>query len=383
MNEKIMSPLRVLDALLLTALLSIALGCGTSAPATDPTDPSDPTAQTNPEDTTTVKGMPGVDYVRVEVFYGTDRARTGLQDPAEFYGGDRGELELGSIIVTVPKGHQVGQLESPVWWKLEFEADPAKHIILEDVNPDRKEVILDRINKSVARSEERALLVFIHGYNVTFEDAARRTAQIAYDLPYDGVPVLYSWPANGSLLDYAADEADARWTATHFKGFLRDLVDESGADKIHLIAHSMGNRVLAAALVELRREIEEPVFNEIVLTAPDIDADVFRRDIAPAILPLADRITLYASSQDKALNLSRSIHGYPRAGESGPDLVLVEGVETVDASHVDTDLLGHNYFAQTQAVLVDLYNLIRYGSSPDQRNLKQEEREGRAYWVLP
>ena len=378
-----MSLPRILDALLLAALLSIALGCGTSAPTTTTTDPSDPTAQTNPQDTTTVKGMPGRDYVRVEVFYGTDRARTGSEDPVDFYGGDRGELELGTMIVTVPKGHQVGQLESPVWWKLEFEADPTKHIVLEDINPDRKEVILDRMNKAVARSDERALLVFIHGYNVTFEDAARRTAQIAYDLPYDGVPLLYSWPANGSLLDYTADEADARWTAPHLKGLLRDLVDESGADKIHLIAHSMGNRVLTSALVELQREIQEPIFNEVVLTAPDIDADVFQRDIVPAIVPLADRITLYASSQDRALNASRSLHGYPRAGESGENMVLVEGVETVDASDVDTDLLGHNYFAQTQAVLVDLYNLIRYGSSPDQRNLKREEREGRFYWVLP
>lgn len=322
------------------------------------------------------------EYVEVEVFYGTDRKIQNTSQPATYYGGERGALVRGTCHVSIPKGHQVGQLESPSWLKLEFKADPAKHILLLNVNPLQADEFHQRIHARVDGSGEKALLVFIHGYNVTFEDAARRTAQITYDLGFDGVPVMYSWPSNGSVLDYPADEADVRWTVPHLQTFLEDLAAQSGAEHINIIAHSMGNRAFTDALRAIAPKYETPIFDQVVFTAPDVDAEVFLRDLVPAIRPTANRLTLYASSKDRALQASKKVHQYPRAGESGDHLVLTEGLDTIDVSDIDTDLLGHSYFATTQSLLQDIYKLVRHGHSPLQRELREHRRRILKYWTL-
>ena len=105
-----------------------------------------------------------------------------------------------------------------------------------------------------------------------------------------------------------------------------------------------------------------------MLAAPDIDADVFRRDLAPSILGKGPRVTLYASSRDKALMASRDVHGgYRRLGESGDNLVIMKGLDTVDASMVSTEFLGHSYFGDSGTVLSDLKYVIRKSLPPEAR----------------
>lgn len=86
-------------------------------------------------------------------------------------------------------------------------------------------------------------LVFIHDFNVKFDAAVRRTAQIAYDLHFEGTPILYSWPSEGKLSSYWIDEDNARQSATRFHAFLPMVLTEVGARTVHVIAHSIGNRV--------------------------------------------------------------------------------------------------------------------------------------------
>ena len=171
----------------------------------------------------------------------------------------------------------------------------------------------------VEASSKKEAFVFVHGFNTTFDEAAYRTAQLAHDLKFEGAPIFYSWPSQGGLLEYAIDETNVVWTVPHLKEFLVGVARHSGANAVHLVAHSMGNRALTSALQLLSYELrDEPaMFREVVLTAPDIDAEVFRRDVVPAIVTTADRVTLYASSNDEALKLSKAIHGYRRAGDSG------------------------------------------------------------------
>jgi esterase/lipase superfamily enzyme len=167
------------------------------------------------------------------------------------------------------------------------------------------------------------------------------------------------------------------------KEFLVAVAEQSGATAIHLIAHSMGNRALTSALRELvmDRNSKCPQFHEVILTAPDIDAEVFRRDIAPAIIQSADRVTLYASSNDEALVASRTVHGYRRAGESGDNVVIVPGVDTVDVSEIDTSLIGHSYYGSNSTVLADLFELMQGSKPPDQRQWLQSMRLGALkYW---
>lgn len=59
--------------------------------------------------------------------------------------------------------------------------------------------------------------------------------------------------------------------------------------------------------------------SNIILAAPDIDREDFERDIAEEVLAARRvnndrRITIYVSGSDKALALSRQVHGYPRLG---------------------------------------------------------------------
>jgi esterase/lipase superfamily enzyme len=87
-------------------------------------------------------------------------------------------------------------------------------------------------------------------------------------------------------------------------------------------------------------------------------------------------MTLYASSKDKALTLSRSFHGAPRAGEAGEDLVVVEPVETVDVSSVSG---SHIYIGDNGWVLDDL-RAVLHGESRGERF--QRTRGSLVYWVL-
>ena len=202
----------------------------------------------------------------------------------------------------------------------------------------------------------------MHGFNVSFADAARRTAQLAYDLQLDGAAGFYSWPSRGvpDLLGYTHDENSVQWTVPHLVAFLEELARDSGAERIHLIAHSMGNRALAAALQEIAWKMAAhpapPSFAEVILTAPDIDAEVFR-GLAQAMRPTARRMTLYASGRDRALKVSHGIHGYGRAGDVEPEIVVVDGLDSIDASAVDTGLLGHSYFADQRSVISDIFYL--------------------------
>jgi esterase/lipase superfamily enzyme len=235
----------------------------------------------------------------------------------------------------------------------------------------------------VHQSSASSAFVFVHGYNVTFEDAARRTAQIAYDLGFDGAPTFYSWPSRGSTAAYTVDEQNIEWAQANLKGFLDDFFARSDAQSVYLIAHSMGNRALTRAVASLmsNKPALQGRLRELILTAPDIDADVFKRDIAPALAATGRPVTLYASSKDLALIASKKVHGYARAGDSGQGLVVVPGIETVDATWVDTSLVGHFYFAEARSVLSDLFYLIREGKRADQRfGLRPVEVPAGRYW---
>jgi len=134
-------------------------------------------------------------YAVVRVFYGTDRNVTGQAQPSEFYGNFRGEqLSLGACEVSVPHTHRVGEIERPSWVRLEFREDPSKHIVLLSVDPMQPDDYYTHLKRYADRfpPEDGEVFVFIHGFNVTFEQAAQRTAQMAYDLNFTGAAVMFS-----------------------------------------------------------------------------------------------------------------------------------------------------------------------------------------------
>lgn len=315
---------------------------------------------------------PGEGFRRITVYYATDRARSGLLEPAEFYSGARGMLDYGQAEVTVPDSHIAGAIESPSIWRLEFGPTAAKHVMLRSVQPLDKASFFSNLQGEVAGKPHRALVVFIHGFNVRFDAAAKRAAQLAHDMNYGGVPVLYSWPSRGTTMGYISDTASVQVSARRLSGFLDDLVAQSGATTIHIVAHSMGNRALTEALelLALRRGQsagDPPLFDQVVFAAPDVDAGLFA-EILPTIRPMARRMTLYASENDWALVASRKLHGdAPRAGQGGADMLALGQVDSVDMSALGEDMLAHGYFADDSSALVDLATIFWRNIAPARR----------------
>jgi esterase/lipase superfamily enzyme len=350
-------------------------------------------------DTLTLKAMPvekipapestpdEKNYVVLKVFYATDRKNTGDKNPSRTFGRGRAEnLNYGLCEVSIPYSHRIGEMESPAWWRLEFRPDPQKHIVLTNISAQDKDAYFSGLHTTIRNAGEKSAFIFIHGYNNTFQDAARRTAQMAYDLDFKGAPIFYSWPSQATLPGYLADENTVQWTEEHLKSFLGDVAEQSGAEKIFLIAHSMGNRALLRALTALMNEKPHlrPCFSELILAAPDVDAAVFKNQIAPWVAQQSGGcVTLYASAKDKALGTSEKIHGgYPRAGDTGENLVILPGVETIDATKVDTDFLGHGYFAQEPKVLSDIHLLIDDSKRAALRGLKRMTAKTGDYWAF-
>ena len=319
----------------------------------------------------------------VRVYFGTDRNYRQAARPGERFGGGRAEVSYGTCDVSIPRDHRKGALESPSIWRLEFREDPARHVMVRELRKLPAQEYFARLSRDVNAAKKKTAFVFVHGYNVSFEDAARRTAQISYDIGFEGVPAFFSWPSQASTAAYTIDEQNIEWAEDNIKVFLKDFLTKSGAEDVVLIAHSMGNRGLTRALIALAREAPElkSRMREIILTAPDIDADVFKRTLAPALIAMQRPITLYASSGDLALKASREVHGHPRAGDSGGALLVLPGIETVDASGVDTSLLGHSYFAETGPVLIDILTLVREGKRAAVRTgLKVQEGAPGRHW---
>jgi esterase/lipase superfamily enzyme len=172
--------------------------------------------------------------------------------------------------------------------------------------------------------DDNSGVVFLHGYNVSFSDAALRAAQIGFDLSIKGAMAFFSWPSQRTLDGYSADEATIEASGDTIAEFLVDFAAKSGASKIHIIAHSMGNRGLLRAvsrIVSIAERRSEKQFDQIILAAADVDADVFRRD-SGAYSKIARRTTLYVSSRDRAVEASRWLHNYPRAGLMPPILIV-------------------------------------------------------------
>jgi esterase/lipase superfamily enzyme len=319
----------------------------------------------------------------VPVFYGTDRDDS-LKDqgskPARLVYGSRraGRLELGRAEVTVPKSHQVPNVERPFTIRVPFTnitiyeqaEDPAKHFTIREIKRQSEAEFLAAVRERLAASRgfESHALVFIHGYNTDFDFALYRTAQIAYDLQFDGAPFMYSWPSASGVTGYIYDRDSAEQAEPYLRRFLEIVVKETGAKNVSLIAHSMGNLPLLRVLRELGPNLPAGVkLDQIVLAAPDVDRTLFMQ-LAERLPAISRGITLYASNNDRALSAARLVTGgTPRAGDIPPDgPVIMAGIDTIDVSStsLDTLALNHSLYAERTSLIEDIKRLLQAGVRP-------------------
>ena len=331
-------------------------------------------------------------YDTVEVLFATDRNNTESDDINETFGHERNKdnkLQLGICKVSIPQNHESGNIERPSWFKrllYSVSENPQQHVVIYDLSIKTEIDFLNCLNSKINHSSSKDALIFIHGYNVSFQEAVRRTAQLVHDLSFKGAALSYSWPSYSTVKNYMYDEDSVMWTVPHLKQFILKVINDASLEKLHIIAHSMGNRALTNAIKELNTEgINLKKINQIILAAPDIDSNVFTDVIVPGIKNVSKQITLYASSKDKALKFSRNLRAdIIRAGESGKDIVIVDGVCTIDASMVDTNFLGHGYFAETKDLINDIYLILEHAFIPSQRKLKQQNFPSKGfYWIFP
>lgn len=329
---------------------------------------------------------PGIGGALYPVWFGTNRKPAA--NGASFTHERHTATTLGRVLVHIPYAHRAGETGSSLWKRLRRLDLRDDRLRVHHVEPRDRTAFFAELNATMQDARDDGdvphALLFLHGYNSSFEEAAIRAAQIGFDLQVDGATAFFSWPSHGTLTGYTADEAAIEASESAITRFIVDFVGQCGAEKIHVIAHSMGNRGFLRALQRIAADAEtrgKVKFGQIFLAAPDIDRDLFL-DLAYLYPEHGERTTLYASSGDLAVHLSAKVHGAPRAGYLGP-YTLTPGVDTVTVPDFDIDRLGHSYFAQAERLMHDIRDLMHRGAPPSQRvHLAPADDAGSAFWKL-
>jgi esterase/lipase superfamily enzyme len=344
----------------------------------------------------------------VEVYFGTNRTPVRGGEPARFGAGTDATMSFGHAVVLVPGG----QFSLDAWLKTRQPAplpvgratDAAQ---LEIRSKDLLEPATFRQRASGAMGRARLYqgdaLVFIHGYNVQFDEALRRGAQLARDLNFDGPAFVFSWPSKGGITGvfyYGIDQATAANAIDALVSFLRDVHAATGAQRIHILAHSMGNRVLLPALIKIANAPDARLKNalgEVVFAAPAVP----EREYLAAVDELAkrglNRFTLYASSMDRALLAGNIVDGrvlplvtpVVLAGfVANGEPVLHPKVQSIDLSEARAGLLNmnHDVFATNPVLTEDMRLLLQRGERRPERRLvnllvPRQSRTKQTYWV--
>jgi esterase/lipase superfamily enzyme len=318
----------------------------------------------------------------VTVWYGTNRvpADPGEADPYGVLVDD--QLHLGRCVVRIPDHVEYGRVKSRPGQRTtgltgEYTLAGHQHLAPSDYWADLARAL------DGAPFDRRDAVVHIRGYRCLFREAAIASAQLHVDLKVRGVSAFYSFPSRGTRSGYWADDDAAQHAERYLYDYLRALAVSPAIAKVHVIAYSMGNRPLLRAAMRAAYHASESGglrLGQVVLAGADVAQHFFRNEAA-CFREMAEGVTLYVSSDDKALKGSALFHLTPRAGQA-PPLTIVDGIATIDVSNVDTSLLGHGYFQRAGAVLNDLHALLSGEPDPaDRVRLKKQHTEdGRSYW---
>ena len=263
------------------------------------------------------------------------------------------------------------------------------------------------VSQMLAEAPRKEVIMYIHGYNNDFTDAAYQLAELWHFLGRKHLPVLYSWPAGhegiSGLRGYNYDRESSEFTIYHLKQFLKSLGRMDEIEKIHIIAHSRGTDVVVSALrevfLEIRAEGKDPRIElriaNIVLAAPDIDYEVIlQRVVAEHTVASVGQATIYTSPSDKAIRISEWLYGsLARIGHMGSTEVKSRltdeqmnyiqensSIQLIEFTG-KSDSVGHGYFSSSTAVSSDLITLINTGAragSPERPLV----RMGAIYWVI-
>ncbi|MEO1528225.1 MAG: alpha/beta hydrolase [Planctomycetota bacterium] len=289
------------------------------------------------------------------------------------------EITYGVCNVFIPKSHKPGS-SGTSWWRRWIRLGEDDSLKLIGVHNLPREVFWSGLAKKLNTwwpEGDRNLFVYLHGFNVSFEDAAVHAAQIGYDLKVPGEMAFYSWPSRGSVTAYSADEATITASVKHLAKFLHELSTGSNAERIHLFVHSMGNRGLLSAMERIASKgYPELSLGQVFFCAPDEDVRTFK-DKTTEFPHRYENRTLLVSPQDRAVFLSYEKHGQQdRVGYVSDDrpITIVEGMDTIEVGGFGAFDLGHGYFASAEPVIKDMREAIQTRLPAAARKIPQPYR---------
>jgi esterase/lipase superfamily enzyme len=318
------------------------------------------------------------------VWFGTNRRpRHALRVNDGFEALPDKSLHVGSCTVRIPHTHQPGSVGSPAWRRF-FILGQDDRISIESLNLLDIDRFLDGAGDALASDASKRALLYIHGYNTTFEGAAIRAAQIGFDLGIRGVTAVFSWPSHGTLKGYFADGPAVELAEDYFVQFVQLLLSVDGLEHIDILAHSMGNRLLLRTiklLSELTGREPAPRIRHILLAAPDVDIGKFGQ-VVDIYKSLPEKwTTIYTCRKDLAIAASTWLHDAKRLGYE-PPVYNEFGLDTISASLLPLDWLGHGYFASARPLLEDIKAIIDRDLRPESRKLIPVGGTPRQYWRL-
>jgi esterase/lipase superfamily enzyme len=312
----------------------------------------------------------------VDFLFATTRKQGPSSNSNVTFTADRNpEVTLGAASIRIPEDHKIGRIELPtVWDKLGltiFEASTKeqKNFTIRKVTT----LTPDQWDGIIKAKAPKTALIFVHGFDNTFEDALFRTAQIVWDLQYPGLAVLFSWASAGDLGGYVYDLNSAELARPAFIALLQSLKEKYAIEKVQIIAHSMGNKLVLDALSSYSETSNPDKVAQLIMAAPDVDRDNFIQMI-PKVQRITQGMTLYASSADKALAASRIPAKVPRAGDvpkEGP--VILPNLETIDVTAVGNEIFGldHSVFATNRDIIDDIKLVLAIGLHPPNDRLTE------------
>jgi esterase/lipase superfamily enzyme len=332
-------------------------------------------------------------------FFITNRNEETSEGPIEErFGTEREELlKFGSFDTKIEPTLGIGMLFNPTKW---FQNE---EIYLRDILKLEEDAFVEEVGDLVRKSPHQSLLVILHGYKEAFPSALRKTAFFGHILDIDSPVLLFDWPGNQgtTLRGYRRARRVAKASGADLARALELIIRQVKPAKLWLVANSMGGQVVVDAFSYLYANADladaETEIEDVILTAPDVDHGEFNQQFKQEINAIARNLTVYVSSNDRALVLSRLVNRERRVGESSltPDQ-LEEAVRVMDLIEPDSELITmvdvtpvnrtrnfHNFSLETPEFFDDLFSRLTNESNTRSRPRYQiKTPSGSVYWVL-
>lgn len=317
---------------------------------------------------------------KVDVLVATTRRPS--ETPGVLYSGERGaDASITEIAVSIPpdNAREVGQVQ----WPKKLPANPEKEFATLSITPMEKPQAHRWLHGHLPKSKR--VMVFVHGFNNRYEDAVYRYAQIVHDSGADVAPILFTWPSRGSIFAYNYDKESTNYSRDALEDMLRTISRNPEVGEVVVMAHSMGSWLTVEALrqMAIRDGKVSSKIQNVILASPDLDVDVFGRQIAE-IGPKGPHFTLFVSRDDRALGLSRRISGnIDRLGQVDPTVEPYrsefekQGIVVLDLTALKGgDRLNHGKFAESPEVVKLLGNRLIAGQTVTDSDVGLGDRIG-------